>query len=276
MTLNGIDISSYQSNLDLNNIVFDFVLIKATEGTDYINPSCDRHFQQAKALGKKIGVYHYANGNDPIAEADWFFSNCSGYANQAIFVLDWEGDGTEYTVWALKFLQRLESKLGYKPAIYMSESVVNANDWSAVVAGDYGLWVAKYAGDAPDYNYNMSAAGPEPTVKWWEFFFMWQWSSTGRIDGYDGNLDCNIFYGDKATWDRYAGVQAIVEPVPEPTTTTTTTKAPTPVPVKVTTTTTTVVPTTTTTTEATPVETRSLWSIIILVLVKILNRLRGK
>ena len=34
---------------------------------------------------------------------------------------------------------------------------------------------------------------------------MWQWTSTGRLSGYDGNLDCDIFYGDGSTWDAYVG-----------------------------------------------------------------------
>ena len=49
--------------------------------------------------------------------------------------------------------------------IYMSESVVNKHDWSSVVAGNYGLWVAKYRDYNPDYNYDMSNAGSKPSVK---------------------------------------------------------------------------------------------------------------
>ena len=31
----------------------------------------------------------------------------------------------------------------------------------------------------------------------------WQFTSGGRIDGYAGNLDCNLFYGDAAAWVAY-------------------------------------------------------------------------
>ena len=34
---------------------------------------------------------------------------------------------------------------------------------------------------------------------------MWQWTSSGRLNGYNGNLDCNVFYGDRSTWDAYVG-----------------------------------------------------------------------
>lgn len=99
----------------------------------------------------------------------------------------------------------------------MSESVVNAYDWSSVANADYGLWVAKYRDNATDYNYNMANAGSRPKVKWWKFYCMWQWTSSGRLSGYNGNLDCNVFYGDKSTWDAYVGKPtSTVKPQPKP------------------------------------------------------------
>lgn len=248
MAMNGIDVSSYQATLDLSAISYDFVAIKATQGKNYVNPYCDAQFQKAKAQGKKIAIYHYANGNDAIEEAEWFVNNCIGYAHEAIFVLDWEGTGVQFTAWALKFLQHVEARIGYKPAIYMSEYVVNTYDWSAVVAGDYGLWAAKYSDYEIDNNYDISHAGQPPNVKWWLFYFMWQWTSKGHLNGYAGDLDCDLAYLSPAQWDKYAGVVPPAPPAPEPTTTTTTEAPPPPV----TTTTTTVEPTTTTTTVASP------------------------
>lgn len=256
MAMNGIDISSYQATLNLAAITYDFVLVKATEGLGYVNPHCDAQFQAARALGKKVGVYHYADGNDAIAEARFFVENCRGYIREAIFMLDWEGTGVEYTDWALRFLQEVERLIGYKPVIYMSEYVINSYNWSAVVAGDYGLVAAKYSDYEIDNNYDMSHAGEAPDVKWWPFYLMWQWTSKGHLNGYAGDLDCDIFYGDGRAWDAYAGFTA-APPVPDPApTTTTTTEAP---PVSTTTTTTEPVPdpTTTSTTEAPPVTTTS-------------------
>ena len=47
MTLNGIDISNYQAGINLSVVPCDFVICKATEGTYYVNPDCDRAYQQA-------------------------------------------------------------------------------------------------------------------------------------------------------------------------------------------------------------------------------------
>lgn len=205
MAMNGVDVASYQATLSFNNIAADFAMIKATQGVTYVNPYCDTHFQQLKAKGKKRGVYHFANHGDAIQEADFFVNNIQGYVGDAILCLDWEGSFVADVAWAKAWLDRVYARTGVKPIIYMSEYVVNTYNWSSVVAADYGLWAAKYSDYEIDNNYDMSQAGAAPNVKWWDFYIMWQWTSSGRVNGYAGNLDCDIFYGTEATWDAYAG-----------------------------------------------------------------------
>ena len=207
MSLKGIDISNHQRGLDLSKIDCDFVIIKATEGKSYVDPSCDTFFQQALSLGKKLGVYHFANNSDNTAqqEADWFIQNTRGYIGKAIPVLDWEDNITDNVPWALEWLQRVEEAYGCKPIIYMSESVVNRHDWSSVANANYGIWVAKYRDNLPDYNYDMSKAGNMPSIKYWSTMALWQWTSTGRLNGWNGNLDLDVFYGDATAWDKYLG-----------------------------------------------------------------------
>lgn len=208
MTLNGIDISKWQSGINLSAVNADFVIVKATEGIGYVDKSCDGFFQKALSLGKKLGFYHFARptaNNDPIREADFFYENCKGYFGKAIPILDWEAENKQNVAYAKAWLDRVYQRSGVKPVIYMSESVVNSYDWSSVANADYGLWVAKYRDNNPDYNYNMANAGSRPRVKWWKNYCMWQWTSSGRLNGYNGNLDCNVFYGDKSTWDAYVG-----------------------------------------------------------------------
>lgn len=221
MTLNGIDISNWQRGIDLSKVPCNFVIAKATEGIGYVDKSCDGFIQQAIKLGKPFGFYHFARPtNDPIREAEFFYNNCRGYFGKGIPILDWESGNTSNVAWAKRWLDRVYQLSGVKPVIYMSESVVNAYDWSAVAAADYGLWVAKYRDNNPDYNYNMANAGSRPRVKWWKFYCMWQWTSSGRLNGYNGNLDCNAFYGDGSTWDAYVGKStSTVKPKPSSKTT---------------------------------------------------------
>lgn len=216
MTMNGIDISMWQRDINLSAVKADFVIVKATEGIGYVDKTCDKFFQKALSLGKKIGFYHFARptkNNDPVREADFFYENCKGYFGKAIPILDWEAENKQNVAYAKAWLDRVYQRSGVKPVIYMSESVVNSYDWSSVANADYGLWVAKYRDNNPDYNYNMANAGTRPRVKWWKLYCMWQWTSTGRLNGYSGNLDCNVFYGDGTTWDKYAGKSGTTQPV---------------------------------------------------------------
>ena len=220
MVMRGIDISKWQSGIDLSAVNADFVIVKATEGIGYVDKSCDGFFQKALSLGKKLGFYHFARptaNNDPIREADFFYENCKGYFGKAIPILDWEAENKQNVAYAKAWLDRVYQRSGVKPVIYMSESVANAYNWSSVANADYGLWVAKYRDNNQDYNYNMANAGSRPKVKCWKFYCMWQWTSTGRLNGYSGNLDCNVFYGDGTTWDKYAGKSGTAsKPAPAP------------------------------------------------------------
>ena len=46
---------------------------------------------------------------------------------------------------------------------------------------------------------------------------LWQYTSQGYIDGYNAPLDCNIFYGSKADWQKLAGMKSTTPVTPKPT-----------------------------------------------------------
>lgn len=199
--LKGIDISHHQKGIDLGAIDTDFVICKATEGNGYTDKMCDTFYQKAKSLGKKLGVYHFARpdlGNTAEAEADWFIKETLGYHKEAILVLDWESGDLGNVSWARAWLDRVYSKTGVKPIIYISESPANSYDWSSVANADYGIWVAKYGPNNGEPN-------NPPAVKNWSFIAMWQYTSKGRLSGYSNDIDMNIFYGEDTAWDKYAG-----------------------------------------------------------------------
>lgn len=211
MSLNGIDISNHQAGIDLTKVSADFVICKATEGVGFVDPYCNKFIQTAKRLGRKTGVYHYASGKSTgKAEADFFYKNIQGYVKQSILVLDWEGKAIEKgPQYAKEFLDRLYELTGVRPLIYMSNSVVNSYDWTKVVQADYGLWNAGYfAGDKTmDYTPDAPLYGGLGT---WKTCALYQYTSSGRLEGWGGNLDLNVFYGTRDTWDKYAGAVTVV------------------------------------------------------------------
>ena len=203
--LKGIDISHHQRGIDLGAIDTDFVICKATEGNGYTDEMCDTFYQKAKSLGKKLGVYHFARpdlGNSAEAEADWFVKETLGYHKEAILVLDWESGDLTNVSWAKAWLDRVYEKTGVKPIIYMSASVMSSADWSSVVNADYGIWVANYGSNNGTAQESVFDRYP---LKYWSFYALWQYTSVGRLNGYNGNLDLNYFSGDSSAWDKYAG-----------------------------------------------------------------------
>ncbi len=219
MSMNGIDISNWQQDINAGAVPADFVIVKATQGTTYVSPSCDRQYQQAKAAGKLLGVYHYASGGGAIAEADFFLKNIGGYLKEALLVLDWEkGDNKAWgqgVAYAKQFLDRVYTKAGIKPLIYMSKSVCREYDWTSVVEGDYGLWVAQYANNNPT-GYQAEPWTDDKGYGAWTGPVIFQYSSSGSLQGYGGKLDINIAYLDKAAWEKYAKGAGSSKPSQEP------------------------------------------------------------
>lgn len=207
--LKGIDISHWQRGLDLNKIDFDFVIVKATEGVKMVDKECDTFITKAIKLGKCFGFYHFARPerNSAHDEAQFFYKNTRNYFGHGIPVLDWESVGMYNVKWAKEWLDEIYALTGVRPVIYMSEAVVNQYNWNEVAGANYGLWVAKYRDNKVDINYDMSNAGKKPVVKWWKFYALWQWTSSGLLNGYNGKLDCDVFYGSIDAWKKYAGIK---------------------------------------------------------------------
>lgn len=214
-----IDVSSWQTGINVTTSGAQIVVAKATEGVSYVNPDCDRVVQDALSAGQGVGVYHFAHTeNNAVAEANYFIDNTRGYVGKGINpILDWEPNSPGDVWWALTWLRTVADAWGTKPIIYMNQFTENTYDWSAVVAEDYGLWIAAYTlGYTPIYGFNPPAA--QPTLYHWPFAVAWQYTSTGYVGDWGGALDLSVVYGDLNTWYAYAGSgQSAPAPTPQPT-----------------------------------------------------------
>lgn len=208
--LKGVDISKWQNNNAGDG--YDFVIMKATEGCGYTDSTCDAKYQRAKANGQLRGVYHFARpdlGNTANDEADWFVSQILGYIKDAILILDWEC-ATWNVAWAKQWLDRVYQKTGVRPLIYMSANVIKSYNWTSVVNGNYGLWIAGYPAKFNVPNPPQARIEDQPyDIDPWPFWVIWQYTSSA------GQLDKDIAAIDRTAWSKYAG--SYVEPKPEPT-----------------------------------------------------------
>lgn len=214
-----IDVSNWQNSINVTTTGAQIVVAKATEGIGYVNPDCDRVVQDALTAGQGVGVYHFAHTeNDARHEAQYFIDNTRDYASKGIVpILDWEPSAPWNTSWALTWLHTVETAWNTKPIIYMNQHTENTYDWSAVVAEDYGLWIAAYTlGYTPINGFNPPST--QPTFYHWPSAIAWQYTSTGYVNGWNGALDLSVVYGDLNTWHAYASSgQNAPTPTPQPT-----------------------------------------------------------
>lgn len=167
-----------------------------------MDEACDRYVQQLIAKGARWGFYHFADDDwqhaDPVTEANWFIDNCQNYFGHGVPVLDWE-----VTSWnsdsVNAFVRRVHDVTGIWPWVY-------ANPWRFNQGGvepNCMRWVASY----PSYQhptFEVAEGWDCPTAD--GIVGAWQFCSDGRLNGWGGNLDCNLFYGNEAAWRKYAGV----------------------------------------------------------------------
>lgn len=201
--LNFIDISSYQATMNLvavSNSIHG-VIVKATEGTTYVNPYCDKHYQQAKSAKLLRGFYHFAGADKPEAEAEYFWNNCKNYFRDGIPVLDWEG--TQSVDWVNRFVRHLKDISGVWCWIYANPWRFNQGD----VEPNCARWVASYPQVShPTFAQAQSWVCPNADGN----VIAWQFCSDGQLSGYNGALDCSLYYGDEESWLRYAGNNSLV------------------------------------------------------------------
>ena len=85
--MKGADISNYQSGLDLSKVDAEIIIIKATENLTYKNSYLKSQYDKCRALGKKIGFYHFLGVGDPILQAKHFLATISPYKSDCKYII---------------------------------------------------------------------------------------------------------------------------------------------------------------------------------------------
>ncbi|NMM93494.1 GH25 family lysozyme [Bifidobacterium oedipodis] len=211
--MHGIDVSGWQTPNVTCTASYDFAVVKATQGTGFTNGYMTRQAQCVRQRGKSLGFYHYAGGGNPTAEADYFVNTVRPYIGQAVLVLDWESYQNAAwgnSNWVRVFVNRVHDRTGVWPIVYVSAAYIY--QIPSDVRRNCGLWVAQYANNNPTgyqsrpWNYGRYGEA------------MRQYTSSGRINGYNGPLDLNYFRGTREQWNKYANPNnTATTPAPTPT-----------------------------------------------------------
>lgn len=197
----GVDISSWQGDsVDFNKIKaqgYSFVILRAGFATT-IDSTFENNYTKAKTAGLDVGVYLYS-----------YAENAQEAKNEAAALRSWlSGKRLEYPVYydleepeihgvmtknqlteiAMTFLDAMASD-GWLVGLYSCRSWLESKLDTAKICERYECWLAQYlaSGTSDTYSDYDGICG------------MWQYSSSGSVDGVPGNTDMDVCFKDYPT-----------------------------------------------------------------------------
>ncbi len=191
----GIDVSMYQSYVNWDKVKkegnVDFAIIRAGYGkyASQEDPYFDINMQNARAAGIDCGAYWFSYAltpEDAVLEAKAFLSVIKGYQFEYPVVFDMEYEKQaklsreQASAIAEAFCSTME-KEGYYVSVYSYVSFLN-DMFTDTIFEKYDVWAAHFNVSKPSFTRS--------------YYGMWQYSSTSRVPGIDGNVDADYAYRD--------------------------------------------------------------------------------
>ena len=186
-----VDISEFQQNIDFNKMKNDgikAVIIRAGYGreTSQKDTMFESHYRNAKEAGLKIGAYWYSYA-DSVDDAEKEAKAClecveNKYFDMPIYY-DLEDNSivklgkAKLTEIAERFCETIK-KSNYRAGVYANLNWFNNYLDYDKLKKKYSIWLAQY-NSVNELNCDI-----------------WQNSSTGKINGYGGNIDTNVIFND--------------------------------------------------------------------------------
>jgi len=179
----GIDVSHHQGEIDWSRVAsddIDFAYIKATQGSDFLDPRFLENWSAAAEAGLERGAYH-------------FFTLCRPGREQAEHFLAAAPDGDLPLAVDLELAGNCSER---PPA---DDVMAELGDFLAAVEADRGEQVVLYVGDDWEAVYPVRDEFKGPLWHrrilrrpdrndWW----IWQFSGMSHVDGVGGDVDLNV------------------------------------------------------------------------------------
>lgn len=193
----GIDVSKWNKEIDwdkVKNAGVEFAIIRAgyrgsVTGSLVEDPYFRVNMKGAIASGIEVGVYFFTqavNEVEAVEEASAVLQMVREYDLDYPIFIDTEGaggngradglDAETRTLVCEAFCRTIENA-GYTSGVYASRNWYN-NNLKTERLDDYHIWLAEY----------------RSTPLYQGYYNMWQYTSKGKIDGIEGNVDLNIAY----------------------------------------------------------------------------------
>ena len=193
----------------------DFVILKAGS-TNGIDPAFEQDYLAAKAAGLSVGAYFYAYSTtveDTLRDAELLLGWLEGKQFEYPIYFDvedavFDGMGKDaLTELCVTFLERLQ-EAGYYAALYTNnEWLYNRLD-TTLIKSSFDVWYARYVSDTSDGSSSFTledtdfpwrdgtSSMPGETDK---RYGLWQYTSCGRVEGFNLPFDFNYAFKDYAS-----------------------------------------------------------------------------
>lgn len=213
-----IDVSFWQSDIDWTKVKneVDGVIIRAGYGQNNIDKKFVKNISECNRLGIPCGVYWFSYAfTEEMAkkEAEFCLAAIKPYKVELPVCFDFEYDSVDFakeqgvtvtealaTSLVHAFCGVVE-KAGYYAMNYTNRDFLNRYFDDSTL--EYDLWLAQWPGK-PDLNNPPNGAG------------IWQYSSSGNVNGINGNVDMNAAYKDYKAIIAKAGLNGLPKVEAEP------------------------------------------------------------
>lgn len=207
------DISRWQGDINFDQLKTSVqgVVIKATGADDglYTDSKLARNRNEARRVGLPRWYYHYKGaGGSARQQADYFVAAIGGLQPGEGLVLDDENEAKVNQKFVCEFADRVKELTGLNIVIYSNQARFQG-DLSEIKKRNIGAWSAKYGNNSGQPEGSPATASNLSVI-------MWQYTSQGRVNGYGGYIDLNIFYGDQAQFTAYGAKGNVPAPTTPP------------------------------------------------------------
>jgi len=205
-----IDISHWQGYPNFEEVAASGVLgviLKATEGTSYVDPNRRQNYVNATKVGLKCCCYFWLKPGDGAAQARFFLDTIDPVPGERV-VIDYEEEGCTLDTLKDAIAELIDYDSHLQITVYsghlLKEQLGDERD--EYLAENTDLWLAQYTTGTPSW--------PKGTYPQWS---LWQYSDQGRVPGVDGDCDLDRYNGpDKELLVWLSPRGATPEPTPEP------------------------------------------------------------
>ena len=184
--MRGIDISQHNGNINFSSVKnsnIDVIIIKATEGVNYVDPMCEAHYNNAVKYNFNIGFYHFmSEKTSPSQQAVDFWNKIKNKKFNVLPCLDIETNRygrsrREISDRCIEFLNKFKDISGLDCMIYTGGYFGRDNLDDRVK--QYKGWIAHYGVSKPmETGFNVVGH---------------QYTGRGRVNGVNGDVDLDNF-----------------------------------------------------------------------------------